>query len=201
MSSSVSRQQPTHRHGLRQAQSGAGRKEDRLSLKVIIIDRCYIALFSALQHTHCAHVACGFEWVAMAHFFIYFLYSPKWCTGCYMVQVNSTKHYTTLNSSALIRGITISQSDQCSFQEASKRAMGDHFPTTTTTHYCLVQIWPNLGRKMAPTLPHWPGLQRGGQLIDVLFLRQLPFNLFPLLALFFIRIDMKQPQFNAGLFW
>ena len=50
MSSSLSRQQPAHRHGLRQAQSSAGLKEDRLSLKVIIIiDRCYIALFSALS--------------------------------------------------------------------------------------------------------------------------------------------------------
>ena len=67
-----------------------------------------------------------------AFYFVVFLYSLKWCTGCYMAQVNSTKHYTTLNSSALIRGITISQSDQYSFQEASQWAMGDHFPTTTT---------------------------------------------------------------------
>ena len=70
MSSSLSRQQPTHRHGLRQAQSGAGRKEDRLSLKVFIIDRCYIALFSALSSTITVFMSPVFlnEW----HFFNYY---------------------------------------------------------------------------------------------------------------------------------
>ncbi len=44
---------------------GAGRKEDRLSLKVIIIDRCYIALLSALSSTLTALMSPVFlnEWL------------------------------------------------------------------------------------------------------------------------------------------
>ena len=40
------------------------------ALNIIIIDHFYIALFSALKQTHCAHVTCWF-WISDCIFFIY----------------------------------------------------------------------------------------------------------------------------------
>ena len=39
---------------------------------IIIIDRFYIALFSALEQTHCAHAACYLEWVAVSFYISFF---------------------------------------------------------------------------------------------------------------------------------
>ena len=51
---------------------------------IIIIHSSFffnIALFSALEQTHCAHVKCDSEWVTISFYSAYYQYSQKWCTG------------------------------------------------------------------------------------------------------------------------
>ena len=40
----------------------------RFEAKIIISDRFYMAPFSALEQTHCAHVAGDSEWVTVAFY-------------------------------------------------------------------------------------------------------------------------------------
>ena len=44
---------------------------------IIIIHSFYIALFSALEQTHCAHVACDSDWVTVSSFFFFFFFIAR----------------------------------------------------------------------------------------------------------------------------
>ena len=50
---------------------------------IIIIDQFYTVLFSALEQTHCAHVACDSQWATTSYSFFWqhiFQYPTKLCT-------------------------------------------------------------------------------------------------------------------------
>ena len=47
---------------------------------IIISHSFYIALFSTLEQTHCAHVTCDSEWVTVSFYSAYYLCPRKWCT-------------------------------------------------------------------------------------------------------------------------
>ena len=72
--------------------------EKLLSIFVVVPDCFYIVLFSALEQTHCALVACDSYWVTVASYSTFFLISIETVYlgtvlfGCYMVSTDSLVH-------------------------------------------------------------------------------------------------------------
>ena len=102
------------------------------------IDHFHIALFPALERTHCTLVTCGVEWVTVT-FHCEFWYPLKWCAystnGRYMAGATWNCCCLSIQCVCTIQPCT---SFQCHFIQSHRRRM--HECLTLTCH---LHFWQN----------------------------------------------------------